>query len=290
MRTYLDCIPCFFNQALRAARVVTDDEKVHRTVLNSVAQLIPELSLHVSPPEIAQRVYRIVADVTGERDPYRKEKRLANQIALSLYPHLKAVIRGSDDPLLIACKLAIAGNSIDLGSQSSYDDIDSIAKLALSSPLAIDDYEEFKRNIDSSSRILYLGDNAGEIVFDKLLIEEIKQISDAVIDFVVKEKPIINDATLDDVVSVGIDKIVTVISSGSDAPAVILSQGSPQLLEKYYSADVIISKGQGNYEAFNEEQEHIFFILKAKCHVVASPLGVNVGDVVLFKGQHHFNS
>ncbi|MCD6359088.1 MAG: DUF89 family protein [Dehalococcoidia bacterium] len=292
MKTYFDCIPCFFSQALRAIRVVTDDEKTQRKVLDYVAKLVPELPLDVTPPEIAQRVYQIVAEVTGNRDPYREEKRQSNQKALSLYHHLKEAIGDSSDPVLTACKLAIAGNSIDMGPLSSYDDIASIADSALVSPLAVNDYEEFKKNIVSATHILYLGDNAGEIVFDRLLIEEIKQISDAVIHFVVRESPVINDVTVEDAVSVGIDKIATVISSGSDAPAVILSQSSPQMLKKYHSADVIISKGQGNYEALSGEKENIFFLLKIKCPVVANSLGLGVknGDNILLKGQRLSNN
>jgi hypothetical protein len=152
------------------------------------------------------------------------------------------------------------------------------------SPLGINDYENFKNSIKNSSRILYLGDNAGEIVFDRVLIEELHQIKDLEVNFVVREKPIINDATLDDAIVTGMDKVARIISSGSDAPATILSQCSPQLLELYYSADVIIAKGQGNYESLSEEKGNIFFLLKAKCPVVAGLLEVNVGDAIL-KGQ-----
>ena len=284
LKAYLDCIPCFLRQALEAARMATDDEDTHLRVLNSVAGVIPKLPLNVTPPEIAQQVYRIVADITGNRDPCYEAKQQANQLALSLYPHFKDAIASSDDPLLVACKLAIAGNSIDLAPQSNYGDPVSIAESALVSPLGIDDYEEFKRSIESSSRILYLGDNAGEIVFDRMLVEELRRITDAEIDFVVRERPIINDATMHDALSVGMDKVARVISSGSDAPATVLSQCSPQMLELYHSADVIIAKGQGNYESLSEERENIFFLLKAKCVVVARLLGVNIGDTIL-KGQ-----
>ena len=285
MKTYLDCIPCFLRQALEAARAVTDDEHILRKVLSSVAGIVPELPLDVTPPEIAQRVYRIVADITGNRDPCYEAKQQANQLALSLYPRLKKVVADSDDPLLVACKLAVAGNSIDLGPpQSNYGDLNSIVELALVSPLGINDYEKFRKSIGESSHILYLGDNAGEIVFDRMLIEELRQLNDFDIDFVVREKPIINDATSDDALAVGLDKVARIVSSGSDAPATILSQCSPQMLRLYHSADVIIAKGQGNYESLDGELKNIFFFLKAKCPVIAKLLGVNVGDAIL-KGQ-----
>ncbi len=283
MKTYLDCMPCFFRQALGAARMASNDENIHRRVLNSVASLIPELPLDVTPPEIAQQVYHLVANITGNNDPYYKAKRDDNQLALSLYSYLKEAIASSGDPLLTACKLAVAGNSIDMGPQSDYGDLNSIVQSALVSPLSIDDYEEFKRDIEKSLHILYLGDNAGEIVFDRILIEELRQIKDFDIYFVVREGPIINDATLDDAISVGIDRVAKVISSGSDAPATILSWCSPQLQELYHSADIIIAKGQGNYESLSEESGNIFFFLKAKCPIAAELLGVKIGDFILKK-------
>jgi uncharacterized protein with ATP-grasp and redox domains len=155
--------------------------------------------------------------------------------------------------------------------------------LALVSPLGIDNYEEFRRSIGNSSHILYLGDNAGEIVFDRILIEEIRQIKDFEIHFAVREKPIINDATLPDAISTGMDKVAKIISSGSDAPATILSQCSPQMLQLYHSADIIIAKGQGNYESLSDEAKNIFFLLRVKCPVIARLLKARVGDAVLKK-------
>ena len=283
MKTYLDCMPCFLRQALEAARAATDDEDVHHQVINSVASVISEFPLEITPPEIAQRVYRVVADVTGSRDPFHKEKWQANQLALSLYPRLRRVVASSDDRLLTACKLAIAGNTIDLGPASKYADINSIVETALTSPLGIDNYAEFRESINNAQRILYLGDNAGEIVFDRVLIQELRRIKDLSVDFVVRESPIINDVTLADAVYVGLDRIASIISSGSDAPGTILSQCSPQMLRLYHSADIIIAKGQGNYESLNEERQNIFFLLKVKCPVITRLLGVNIGNAILMR-------
>lgn len=281
MKISLDCISCFLRQALDAARMATDDETIQRKVLHSVASIIPTLPLDATPPEIAQQVYRIVANITANRDPCYEAKRQANQLVLSLYPQLKEAVANSDDPLLTACKLAIAGNSIDLAPQSNYGDITTIIESTLASPLDINDYIEFREGIKGSSHILYLGDNAGEIVFDRILIEELRQIKELDIHFVVRESPIINDATMDDAISTGMDKVARVVSNGSDAPATILSQCHPQMLSLYHSADIVIAKGQGNYESLTGEKENIFFFLKAKCPVIASLLGANVGDAIL---------
>ena len=288
MKTYLDCIPCFLRQALGAAKMATVDEAVQRQVLDSVAGMIPYFPLDTTPPEIARKVYQVVYDITGNRDPYFEAKKQSNRLALSLYPKLKEIVANSDDPLLAACKLAIAGNAIDFGPQADYGDLDSIIKTSLASSLSIDCYKEFKKSIEKASQILYLGDNAGEMVFDRIFIEQLSRIRKMNITFVVREKPVINDATMDDALSVGLDKVATVISNGSDAPATVLSQCSPKMLELYSAADIIVSKGQGNYESLNgEQQANLFFLLRAKCPVVAESLHINVGDALLIKNLFH---
>jgi uncharacterized protein with ATP-grasp and redox domains len=281
LRVYLDCLPCFLRQALEAARAATEDEDIHRKVINSVAGMIPQFSLGLRPPEIAQQGYQLIYQITGNSDPFHQAKVEANRVALALYPHLKEVVANSEDPLLMACKLAIAGNSIDFAPDFDYGGINNLVETALAFQLAIDDYKEFRNSINNSRYILYLGDNAGEIVFDRVLIEELRQVRELEIDFVVRERPIINDATVEDAIAVGMDKVARIVSSGCDAPATILSQCSSEMLRLYHSADVIIAKGQGNYESLDEESGNIFFLLRAKCPVVARLLGVSVGDAVL---------
>ncbi len=282
MKTYLDCIPCFLDQALRAARAATGDENIQRQVLDSVAGMLPGLPLDVTPPEIARRVYGIVADLTGNEDPYYEAKQQANRLALSLYPELKEVIAASSDPLFTACRLAIAGNSIDMGPRTAYGDLESIVQKALTSPLVVNDYEILQENLARAARILYLGDNAGEIVFDKMLIEELRQYKEGLeITFVVRERPIINDVTMKDAVDTGMDRVATCISNGSDTPSTHLSRCPAHLESLFRTADVIVSKGQGNFEALSGEQGNIFFMLKAKCSLVAKLLGVHTGDAVL---------
>ena len=281
MKTQLDCIPCFLRQALGAARAADSSEYVHRRVLDSVAGMIPQLSLELTPPEIAHQVYRLIYQITGNSDPYQQAKIEANRMALALYQRLKEAAANSEDPLRTACNLAIAGNSIDLAPGSYHGGINEIIETALAAPPVIDDYPDFKNSLHNSKRILYLGDNAGEIVFDRLLIEELRKVKELEIVFVVRERPIINDATLDDAILVGMDKVTQVISSGSDAPTTILSQCSSEMLEYYHSADTIIAKGFGNYESLDEEPENIFFFMKIKCPTGAKLLGAEVGDSIL---------
>ena len=265
--------------------MATDDEIVHRRVLNSVAFMIPELALDVTPPEIAQQVYRVVYENTGENDPYRYAKRRADDLAMSFYPLMKDRVDYSDDPLQTACKLAIGGNAIDLGAQAEYSDMNTIIEESLSCALNLEDYKLFKQSITDASSILYIGDNAGEVVFDRILTEQILKINSNNIVYVVREKPIINDATIEDTIRVGLDKVVKVISSGSVAPATILSQCSPEMKSMYNSADVIIAKGQGNYESLCNSPENIFFFFKVKCPVIARDCGYDIGTLALISNS-----
>jgi uncharacterized protein with ATP-grasp and redox domains len=285
MKTYIDCIPCFFRQALAAARMSSADETIHRCVLNSVALMIPDLALVITPPEIAQQVYQVIYEITGNKDPFYEIKDQANKAALSLYTRMKDTVDYSSDPLLTACQLAIAGNDIDLGAHSEHGSIDSIIEDSLGYQLDQDSFSEFEKTIEKASIILYIGDNAGETVFDRILIEQLLEINNPKIVFVVRDKPIINDATFEDAVKAGLDKVATIISSGSGAPATILSQCSPEMLRFYQSADVIISKGQGNYESLCDRPDNIFFLFKVKCPVIARDAGLDVGTMALVSNR-----
>jgi uncharacterized protein with ATP-grasp and redox domains len=263
----------------------TDDEIIHRRVLNSVSIRIPDLALNATPPEIAQQVYRMVYEITGNHDPYIEAKKCANKSAMSIFARMKDIVGDSNDTLETACRLAIAGNAIDLGAQAEYGSIDSIIEDSQGYQLDQEHYRKFKESLRQSSLILYLADNAGEIVFDRILIEQILQSKKSKIVFVVREKPIINDATLDDALQVGLNKVATIISNGSDAPATILSQCSPEMRSYYSAADLIISKGQGNYESLSDRSENIFFLFKVKCPVVARDSGYDRDSLVLISSK-----
>lgn len=190
------------------------------------------------------------------------------------------MITHSPDPLLTAAKLAVAGNSIDFGVQMEEIDLEKIISDVLSSSFAIDDYPQFLDAVTQSSRIVYLGDNAGEIVFDRLFIEQLMQKKKVEISFVVRGAPIINDATIDDARMVGMDKVVKVISNGSDAPATLINDMSAELTDHLQRADMVIAKGQGNYEAWEEVNRKTCFILRAKCSAISQHLGVEIGASV----------
>jgi hypothetical protein len=194
---------------------------------------------------------------------------------------MKDTVDYSNEPLLSACRLAIAGNDIDLGAHSEYGCIDTIIEDSIGYQLDQDNFTRFEKNLKTASSILYIGDNAGETVFDRILIEQILEMSSSKIVFAVREKPIINDATSDDAVRAGLDRVATIISSGCVAPATILSQCTPEMLRIYQSSDVIISKGQGNYESLNGQSENIFFLFKVKCPVIAMDSGCGIDSPAL---------
>jgi len=186
------------------------------------------------------------------------------------------MVEQSDDPLLTAIRIAIAGNVIDLGINKTFDLVKDVEKI-LAQDFAIFDYDSFRQRLDGAQNVLYLGDNCGESVFDKILIEQIKKP----VIFAVRSAPIINDVTMEEAIESGLDEVANLMESGCVAPGTILSQCTEEFMEVYNSADLIISKGQGNYEGLSEADRPIFFLLKAKCHVIAKDLGVHEGDIVL---------
>ncbi|MBW2610895.1 MAG: DUF89 family protein [Deltaproteobacteria bacterium] len=276
MRTYLDCLPCFLNQALRAARIATTDEKKIKKVLDEVGMMLKDIPLNSTPPESGRLIYRKVSEVTGDPDPYEEIKKESTQKALSLYPYLKRLVAKSSDKLLKAIRIAIAGNVIDYGAYENFD-LSLEVNEVLKKNFAVFDYSKFKHGLDKAREILYIGDNAGECVFDRILIEEISKP----VTYVVREAPIINDATYEDAVQAGIDSIATIISSGTDAPGTILETCSAEFKKMYQNSNFIISKGQGNYEALSYEIGPIFFLLKVKCQVIANDIDVDEGDIIL---------
>ncbi len=278
MKTYLECIPCFLRQALDAARLAGAAPLTQKKILDEISVILPGFSLDVTPPEIARTVYGIVEEHTGGRDAYRQIKEKSNKMAMDLYPRLKKDIEGSENVLLSAVRLAVAGNVIDYGAPHSFD-IENEIEECLRKDFAIFDFEEFSRAVKEAENILYILDNAGEIVFDRILVEELAK--DVVC--AVRGKPIINDVTMDDAVQVGLDKVAKVVSSGSDIPGTLPDACDEGFRDLYRSADLIISKGQGNFETLADEERPIFFIFKAKCPVIARHVGCEMGDIILKK-------
>jgi len=282
MRTYLDCLPCFVRQTLEAVRFVTDDQAVHADVLRQILRAASEMDLRMAPPAMGQRIHRLIRDVTGNADPYREVKQRFNRLALGLYPDLKRRVEASDEPLETAVRLAIAGNIIDFGVSASISEeaVAETIERALRDPL-VGSVDDLRQAAADARDILYLADNAGEIVFDRLLIETLDAANLAV---GVKSEAVINDATAEDAEVAGLAGRWEILENGSDAPGTLLETCSAEFRERFERADLVIAKGQGNYETLSEAPRPVWFILMAKCPVIAGHLGCEVGSLVLRRG------
>ncbi|MBN1522787.1 MAG: DUF89 family protein [Candidatus Aureabacteria bacterium] len=293
MKTHLACIPCFFRQILEGARYAGISPQLQKKVMDEFARAIPQVSLRSSPPEIALIGYGILKKVNADRDPYKAIKQKSNRLALKLYRKLKRKAEHSKDRLLKAVELAIAGNIIDFGAKNNLDINDELKKILSKEETFVSrrklfHYRSFKKVLKKSKTILYLADNAGEIVFDRILIEEIKRIyPEKVIYVSVKDKPVINDALMEDALFCGVDKTALLISNGADAPGTILPLCSKEFKRIYMKADMIISKGQGNFESLSRARKHIFFLFMVKCPVVAEETGRRLGDIVLLDNREN---
>lgn len=260
--------------------MITSDERKVWEILAAVSLALSRMSFDATPPEIGREIYRIISEKTGVSDPYRGIKERCTKQALAIYPEMKKLLESSQDRLMTALRVAVAGNIIDFGAQAAFDLKKDITKI-LSQDFAIDHSREFRQTLQNARRILYLADNAGETVFDRILIEEMRKP----VIYVVRERPVINDALRKDALNARIDQVAEIVSSGTDAPGTILPLCSEKFLEIFGSADLIISKGQGNYEGLSEERGPIFFLLKAKCQVIAEDIGVKEGDIILMKAK-----
>ena len=279
MKTHLDCVPCIIRQSLDSARLLTDNEEIHEQILREVLEAAARMDLEQSPPVMAQTIHRRLRELTGQADPYREAKDRFNRLALNLLAKYRPQMEQAENPLEIAVRLAIAGNIIDLGVKSGLDEqevVDSI-ETCLTDRLE-GSVGELAAAIADARSILYLTDNAGEIVFDRLLIEQLPR--DRVV-VAVKGTPVINDATLVDAETAGLTELVRVIDNGSDAPGTVLDDCSPEFRAHFEKADLIISKGQGNYETLGESTRPIFFLLRVKCPVVARDTECPVGRMLL---------
>ncbi len=283
MRAYLECIPCFLKQSLEAARMTTDDENIQTKVLQEVMKHLQNISFTDSPPKLSREVHKIIREITGSKDPYKKIKDTSNEVAKKKYSYLKKLVIESDDPLLMAIKLSIVGNVIDFGTTNRFD-VNKMIDHAIKQEFDISSYLQFQHTLEQSKTILFLADNAGEIFYDKLLLEELakkqKQIT-----YVVKANPILNDALTEDTKFAGIDKLAKVIEWDSgqklSSPGIILSYASEKFLEIFKSSDMVLSKGQGNYEGLSDIDRDVFFMLVVKCPLVAQDINSEMSKLIL---------
>ena len=294
MKTYLHCIPCLFEQIEKSAALfnLTDEQAKH--IMDEVGSSLNSIPLTASPPERALVLQQMLSSYLSTDDPYKAIKKESNDKALELYPIIEKMVNESSHPLHLAIELSCAGNIIDYGVSPQGIDVEkeirsiitkSEKKIAKESSrlFAI---KEFITSIEKANTLLFLADNAGEVVFDKLLLETIKGLYPHLsITVAMRDAPILNDALLSDAYEIGLDKSAQIISSGVPTPGTVLKYASSEFLELFYSSDMVISKGQGNYESLSEEKRGIFFLLITKCEVIAKHVNSNVGDILLLNKE-----
>jgi uncharacterized protein with ATP-grasp and redox domains len=281
MKSSLDCIPCFVGQGLKVARLATTDEQVHEQVLREVLLRASRADLAQPPAQFGRWIHRLVRGLTGQADPYLAIKQQSNRLALELLPGWRERLRAMENPRMAAVKLAIAANVIDFGIKGDLTPGRIPDALAKSFEAPLDgDIEEFFTAADQAADILYLADNAGELVFDRLLLEALPREK---ITVVVKGGPAINDAMLEDARVAALEGMVALMDNGCDGAGTVLEACRTEFRRRFDHADMIIAKGQANFESLDSCGKNIFFLFMVKCPVVGRHIGRDMGRLVLHR-------
>ena len=281
MVAYPQCIPCLVNQGLNAVKKLgLGEEKEKEIAIKAIKFLSSFERIDKSPAYYAYFVQRIVKEVAGTEDPFKDQKKMANRKALEVLPALEEMLSGAEDPLSFALKVSAAGNSVDFAVKGEVK-LEEVLKL-LNEDFAVWDYEAFKKKLENSKTVLIIGDNAGEIALDKMLVKVLKDMG-LEVTYAVKGGPILNDATMEDAIEVGMTKLCRVIENGSDKVGTWLEDCSKEFKEVFYSSDVVISKGQANFETLSSAKREIFFLLVAKCEPIGKETGSKKGSLVFMR-------
>ncbi|RKZ08688.1 hypothetical protein DRQ05_01045 [bacterium] len=277
MKVTLDCIPCTVASFLRLLKsgILPLDEQ--ERAMRRLLEFLSTADYEVSPPVLGREMHRMIREVLNTPDPYKEIKARYNKMMLEMYPKFEEMVKESDDPFDTAMRLAIAGNVIDFGPQHQMDVMETIERVLLAN-FAIDESPCLRKELEGANRLLYVGDNCGEIVLDKLFLE---QINVSEIYFAVRNGPVLNDATIEDASMVGIDRIAKVITTGDDAPGAVWETASEEFRDVLVHSDVVISKGQGNLEGLVDVSGNVFFLLVVKCKLMGERVGADVGEFVV---------
>ncbi|MDI3484301.1 MAG: damage-control phosphatase, subfamily [Methanobacteriaceae archaeon] len=285
MRVYYECAPCFLRQAREALDLATDDEKLKLKIMRKIIGLLDSMFKEGAVSnEIGTAIHRLIKEMTGNKDPYANEKRRCNKIAQNFLPIARKFLKDHEN-LEDFVKVAITGNIIDFGALGLDFDHEKVVMESLNSPLQVNHTRILEENLKKSKRVLYLADNTGEIIFDKLLIEKLLDY-DVNVTVAVKDEPILNDACIDDALEAGLNKIADIVTTGTDSVGVIYHEFSDEFKEVFDNSQIIIAKGLGNYEGLTEaplDKKPVFCLLNAKCTAIAKDIGVEVGSNVMIK-------
>lgn len=276
-----ECVGCIINQSRRVAEAIDADKKLETALISEVEKMGQSFDFSQNPPEIASDVYKKMAEIAHKEDLYAAVKVRSTQQAKSLMPSLRVAIKKSETPLLTATKVAVAGNVIDLAAAVSFDLDEELGKI-FHTDFAHNDFAILKQQLASATTLLYIGDNVGEHLFDYLYIEALQNLYPKLdISYMVRGNPIINDVTMKEAKEAGFDTLCHLIDSGVNTPGFVYSRANEASQKLFDNADLVITKGMGNYECLSPtHRTQLCFLLKVKCNVVANSLGKEVGDII----------
>jgi len=290
MKMGIKCFSCMVTQVEKIISILDLDYESGINIMREVFSFMSEMDLSSPTPVIARQVYTLMDELTGCEDPFAAVKKMSNDNAAHLVPEIRKMMDTGSGRLADALRVSISGNIIDYGAPGSGEMVNIRGSLdeAMSSPVDGDTLNSFSRDTENAERILFIGDNAGEIVFDMVLLEELPASK---ITYVVRGGPIINDATMHDVAYTGLDRSVRVIDTGDRTPGIDFSGSSDEFMQEMERADMVILKGQGNLETvydqdlrpFMKQGVPLYFLIKVKCDYIAEMIERNIGDIAFLR-------
>ncbi len=285
MKIQPECFLCAMRQALSAARLASDDEEFYHECMVETARILASASRGQTPPEGGEIFYRMIRERSGNPDPFKEQKKRQNDVVVALLPWLRETVAAAEDPLLMAVRLAIAGNVVDPGAHESFD-LEKSVMDAVAGEVGLEAYPALAERLGDAKQVLVVADNCGEIVFDQVLIETMLETAamegrELEVILAVRAGPIINDVTMAEALDLGLDRLCTVISSGSEMPGTVVERSTQEFQDFFRTADLVISKGQGNWETLEDRDRQIFFLFQAKCPVAATINSCPVGQPLL---------
>jgi uncharacterized protein with ATP-grasp and redox domains len=281
MKNFPACTPCLLRQARSALQQVDVDQATRERTLEKIIPILENADPALSPAALADQTNQIIREEVGQDDLYREMKDLSHQRAAEILEDLRGLVHRAENPMLQAVKVAAVGNVIDVVHDHQSLDLWEEVTTAVDHPLSGKDFPAFQARLKASDQLLYLADNVGETVFDRVLIETL----DIPVIYAVKSAPILNDATREDALKAGIDQTAEVITTGSRGPGTLLEQCSEEFLDVFHSSGVVLAKGQANYETLDDQGPKVFFLLRIKCAVLGREIGFPLGDLVLKQGE-----
>lgn len=286
MKIHDKCLPCVVNQVIKVANITGVDKK--EELFREVFNYFSKMDFEITTPEIIGEIFGMIKKHTNNPDPYKETRNYYNKLFLKLLPEFEKKLQQTENPFQLAVRYAIVGNIIDFNPihNTLLEDIFEYFEKMEQLELAIDDSKALIEDITNSNILLYLGDNCGEICMDKILLKKIKEMNpDIKILFGVRGKPVVNDSIAEDAYAVGIDEYAEVIDNGDGSLGTVLSRTSAEFKEVYKKADLIIAKGQANYECLSEENKNIYFLLMTKCDVIANDIGAPEKKMICMKNK-----